>query len=148
MRSDAPPRPHGPSCRRASALDGRAGLRWMGVSVEHQRYAFRARHLKLVPAAVRFVSAEPLVGPLTLDLDGIGWLIVGGESGKDARPLEPAWARTLRDHCEAAGVPFLQAVRRFPGQGRRPRARRPDVGRDAGCPIRQPLRQAVYEPLV
>ncbi len=83
------------------------GNLWMGVSVEDQRYAFRARHLQAVPAAVRFVSAEPLIGQLTLDLEDLDWLIVGGESGLNARPLDPAWPRSLRDQCLAAGVPYF-----------------------------------------
>jgi protein gp37 len=81
---------------------------WMGVSVESSKYRFRLDHLRKVDAAVRFVSAEPLLGPLDdLDLDGIHWLIVGGESGPKARPMDPAWAVDLRDQCGAAGVPFF-----------------------------------------
>jgi protein gp37 len=81
---------------------------WMGVSVESERYAFRLDHLREVGAAVRFVSAEPLLGPLSdLDLDGIHWLIAGGESGPGARPMDPAWATDLRDQCVAAHVPFF-----------------------------------------
>ena len=60
------------------------------------------------PAAVRFISAEPLLGPLpSLDLTGIDWLIVGGESGPGARAMDPDWARDLRDRCKAAGVAFF-----------------------------------------
>ena len=81
---------------------------WMGVSVESSKYRFRLDHLRKVDAAVRFVSAEPLLGPLDdLYLDGIHWLIVGGESGPKARPMDPAWAVDLRDQCGAAGVPFF-----------------------------------------
>lgn len=110
---------------------------WLGTSIESQQYAFRARHLLDTPAAVRFISAEPLLGPLNLgpylsdwdpDLEdglrvcqahgvvactqepgcmGIDWVIVGGESGPGARPMHPGWARDLRDQCQAAGVPFL-----------------------------------------
>ena len=81
---------------------------WMGVSVESSRYAFRIDHLRSVNAAVRFVSAEPLLGPLPeLDLSGIGWLIAGGESGHRARPMEEEWARDLRDQCVAEGVAFF-----------------------------------------
>ena len=80
----------------------------MGVSVESRRYAFRINHLRRVRAAVRFVSAEPLLGPLgALDLEGIQWLIAGGESGANARPVEPAWAIELRDACTSAGVAFF-----------------------------------------
>ena len=81
---------------------------WMGVSIESDRYAFRADQLRAVPAAVRFISAEPLLGPLSsLDLGGIGWLIAGGESGAGARPTHPDWVRDLRDRCRDAGVPFF-----------------------------------------
>lgn len=80
---------------------------WMGVSVENQQYAFRARHLKQVPAAVRFLSVEPLIGPVKLDLDGIDWVIVGGESGPGARPIDPSWVRTVRDDCKSADVAFF-----------------------------------------
>ena len=81
---------------------------WMGVSVETNRYAFRIDHLRTVPAAVRFVSAEPLLGLLPrLDLTGIHWLIVGGESGPSARPMHESWVRDLRDQCAAAGVAFF-----------------------------------------
>ena len=81
---------------------------WMGVSVETCRYAFRVDHLRTVPAAVRFISAEPLLGPLpNLDLTGIHWLIAGGESGSNARPMEEAWALDLRDQCAAADVAFF-----------------------------------------
>ena len=80
----------------------------MGVSVESSRYAFRIDHLRSVNAAVRFISAEPLLGPLPeLDLSGIGWLIAGGESGHKARPMEEEWARDLRDQCVAEGVAFF-----------------------------------------
>ena len=78
------------------------------MSVESSRYAFRIDHLRSVNAAVRFVSAEPLLGPLPeLDLSGIGWLIAGGESGHKARPMEEEWARDLRDQCVAEGVAFF-----------------------------------------
>lgn len=82
---------------------------WMGVSVETNQYAFRARHLAEVrDAAVRFVSAEPLLGPLDeLSLDGVGWVIVGGESGVGHRRMKEAWAVDLRDRCAAAGIPFF-----------------------------------------
>ena len=80
---------------------------WMGVSVESQRYAFRVQHLRATPAAVRFVSAEPLLGPLQLELDGIAWLIAGGESGHGARPLDPVWVRQLRDDCMEAETRFF-----------------------------------------
>lgn len=80
---------------------------WMGVSVETQQYAFRTDHLREVPAAVRFVSAEPLIGPVSMDLDGIDWVIVGGESGGGARPIDPDWVRSIRDGCIEAEVAFF-----------------------------------------
>lgn len=81
---------------------------WLGTSIESDRYCFRADHLRATPAAVRFLSLEPLLGPLpSLDLTGIDWVIVGGESGAQARPMHPQWARDLRDRCLEAGVPFL-----------------------------------------
>lgn len=81
---------------------------WMGVSVETGRYTFRIKHLRTVPAEVRFISAEPLLGPLAgLDLSGIHWVIAGGESGPGARPMEKAWVLDLRDQCAAADVAFF-----------------------------------------
>jgi protein gp37 len=80
---------------------------WMGVSVEDQRVSWRIDVLRDVPAKTRFLSCEPLIGPLELDLAGIGWVIVGGESGPRARPMEIGWARSVRDQCEVAGVPFF-----------------------------------------
>ncbi len=81
---------------------------WMGVSVESTKYRFRLDHLRQVEASVRFVSAEPLLGPLErLDLDGIHWLIAGGESGTRARALDPRWVTDLRDQCRDARVPFF-----------------------------------------
>jgi protein gp37 len=80
---------------------------WMGVSVENQRYGFRAEHLKEVPAAVRFLSIEPLLGPVSLSYQGLDWCIVGGESGKGHRHVDPDWVRVVRDECRVAGVPFF-----------------------------------------
>lgn len=80
---------------------------WMGTSVESQSVAYRVAHLKKVPAAVRFLSCEPLLGPLQLDLSGIHWVIAGGESGAEFRPLEEAWALELRDQCQSTGTPFF-----------------------------------------
>ena len=79
----------------------------MGVTVESGRYAARADALRRVPAAVRHVSAEPLLGPLdALDLAGIDLVIAGGESGPGRRPPQPDWLRDLRDRCLAASVAF------------------------------------------
>jgi protein gp37 len=81
---------------------------WAGVSVESADYVWRIDDLRAVPAAVRFLSLEPLLGPLPdLDLTGIDWVIVGGESGPGARPLEQDWVRDIRDQCQRAGVPFF-----------------------------------------
>ncbi len=81
---------------------------WAGVSVEANPYAFRADHLRRVPASVRFISAEPLLGPLDrLNLEGIHWLITGGESGPGHRPCQPEWIRVLRDRCQEEGVAFF-----------------------------------------
>ena len=81
---------------------------WVGVSVETDRYLFRVDHLRQVPAAVRFLSLEPLLGPLPrLSLEGIGWVIVGGESGPEARPIHLDWVTAIRDGCGAATVPFF-----------------------------------------
>jgi protein gp37 len=81
---------------------------WMGVSIENRRFVERADYLREVPAAVRFISAEPLLGPLEgLDLEGIDWLIAGGESGREHRPVREEWLTTLRDECLAADVPFF-----------------------------------------
>ena len=97
---------------------------WLGVSVEDQEWAdARISVLLTIQAAVRFVSAEPLLGPVTIGLDGtvpgdlsqgyhpvgelINWVIVGGESGPGCRPMHLAWARALRDECRRAGVAFF-----------------------------------------
>jgi protein gp37 len=94
---------------------------WLGVSVENNDYAWRAAVLRSLPAAVRFVSYEPALGPLdALDLAGIDWLIYGGESGPRRRPEDKQWARDVRDRCRAAGVAFFhkQSAALRPGQGR------------------------------
>ncbi len=81
---------------------------WMGVTVENADYAFRIDHLRTVAAAVRFLSLEPLLGPMPgLNLSGIDWVIVGGESGPGARAMEPAWAIDLLGQCRRSGVPFF-----------------------------------------
>jgi protein gp37 len=80
---------------------------WMGTSIENQDVAYRVRHLTLVPAATRFLSCEPLLGPLDLELDGLHWVIGGGESGIGYRPCLAEWARSLRDQCIANEVPFF-----------------------------------------
>ncbi|OGK95175.1 MAG: hypothetical protein A2W08_07475 [Candidatus Rokubacteria bacterium RBG_16_73_20] len=81
---------------------------WQGVSVENATFTPRVRDLQSVPAAVRFLSVEPLLGPIPeLPLSGIHWVIVGGESGGGRRTMSPDWAREIRDQCRAAGVPFF-----------------------------------------
>jgi protein gp37 len=80
---------------------------WMGVSVEDVDYAWRIAHLRRTPAAVKFLSLEPLLGPLDhLDLSEIDWAIVGGESGPGARTMDPEWVRSIRDQCLRHGVAF------------------------------------------
>ncbi len=88
---------------------------WLGVSIENSRFTWRADALRGVPAEVRFISAEPLLGSLfessgrrtPLDLDGIDWLIVGGESGPGARPLDVSWALELAAACDQVSIPFF-----------------------------------------
>lgn len=81
---------------------------WIGVTIENRRFVNRADVLRQVPAAVRFISAEPLLGPLDgLSLDGIDWLIAGGESGPKHRRVDPQWIRALRDRCSEARVAFF-----------------------------------------
>ncbi len=81
---------------------------WAGVSVEDASGIERIHHLAEVPAHVRFLSLEPLLGPVSaLPLDGIQWVIVGGESGPRSRPMDAAWVRDIRDQCQHAGVPFF-----------------------------------------
>ena len=80
---------------------------WTGVSVENEDYSFRIDDLRTVPAKVRFVSFEPLLGPIRdIDFTGIAWAIVGGESGPGWRLMEAEWALDIRDQCIAAGVKF------------------------------------------
>jgi protein gp37 len=80
---------------------------WMGVSVKSAEYVWRIERLRRSGAAVKFLSLEPLLGPLeALDLTGIDWAIAGGESGPGARPMNPAWVRSIRDQCNSAGVAF------------------------------------------
>jgi protein gp37 len=93
--------------RIADKLDWPPNL-WMGVSVEDERVMSRIDDLRAAPAGVRFLSCEPLLGPLPgLDLSGIGWVIVGGESGPSHRPVDPAWVAAIRDLCAAQNVPFF-----------------------------------------
>jgi len=88
-------------------LDWRPNI-WFGVSIENAAYVHRIEDLRRTRAQVRFLSLEPLLGPPpALDLNGIDWVIVGGESGPRARPMKPEWVRQVRDQCLQAGVPFF-----------------------------------------
>jgi protein gp37 len=81
---------------------------WMGVSVESDEYTTRIDHLRTTGAAIKFLSLEPLLGSMpNLNLEGINWVIVGGESGPRARPMDPSWVTEIRDQCIAAGVSFF-----------------------------------------
>jgi protein gp37 len=81
---------------------------WMGTSVESEKYAFRIDFLRKVNAHIKFLSLEPLLGPLdSLDLEGVDWAIVGGESGHRARPMKEEWVISIRDQCQEAGIPFF-----------------------------------------
>ncbi len=81
---------------------------WMGVSVENENYTFRIDHLRSTGAYIKFLSLEPLLGPLPrLNLRDIDWVIVGGESGPGARPMKREWVEQIRDQCARAGVPFF-----------------------------------------
>jgi protein gp37 len=81
---------------------------WLGVSIENDEYTWRADYLRMTPAAVRFLSLEPLLGPLpSLNLSSIDWAIVGGESGPNHRPMDPGWVRGIRDRCATNGVAFF-----------------------------------------
>lgn len=83
---------------------------WCGVSIENQNYIERIKELQKIPASVRFISCEPLLGPIqfeSCDLSGVHWMIVGGESGPKARPMDPQWVRDIKDQCEEQGVAFF-----------------------------------------
>jgi protein gp37 len=92
---------------------------WLGTSVESNDYAWRADMLRETPAAVRFLSVEPMLGPIDkVNLDGIDWVIVGGESGPGFRPMQIDWTRDVRDRCVAAGIPFFFKQWHKKGTGR------------------------------
>ncbi|HUS73851.1 MAG TPA: phage Gp37/Gp68 family protein [Sedimentisphaerales bacterium] len=81
---------------------------WMGVTVENADCIYRMDNLRQTPAAIKFISFEPLLGPIpNINLEGINWVIVGGESGPGARPMESEWATDIRDQCLTANVPFF-----------------------------------------
>ena len=93
---------------------------WLGVSIELERFVYRADVLRSIPVPIRFISAEPLLGPLpSLSLAGINWLIVGGESGPKFRSMDPQWARDLRDRAVGVEVTFFfkQSSGRWPEKG-------------------------------
>lgn len=93
--------------RLSSTLNWQPNI-WMGVSVESQEYTFRIDHLRETDAHIKFLSLEPLLGPLTnLNLEGIDWVIVGGESGPGARAMRSEWVLDIRDQCRDAGIPFF-----------------------------------------
>lgn len=81
---------------------------WMGVTVESEEYMSRIDALRRTTAPIKFLSLEPLLGPLPgLDLTGIDWVIVGGETGPSPRPIQPSWVREIRDNCQETNTPFL-----------------------------------------
>jgi len=81
---------------------------WIGVSVENSDYTYRIRHLQQVRAKIRFISLEPLLGSIgRLPLSGIGWVVVGGESGPQSRPMEERWVQAIKRQCQERGVPFF-----------------------------------------
>jgi protein gp37 len=93
--------------RLAPSLDWPSNV-WMGVSVENSSVLYRVDELRLVPAKVRFLSCEPLLGPLpNLRLDGINWVIAGGESGGNSRRMDLEWVRDIRDQCNESEIPFF-----------------------------------------
>ena len=96
---------------RVSQLNGKVNWTpntWMGVSIESEKWIDRLDILKSTDAQIKFLSLEPLLGPLpSLDLNGIDWVITGGESGPGARPMDPDWVRDIRDNCVQSEVPFF-----------------------------------------
>ncbi|HEX2171678.1 MAG TPA: DUF5131 family protein, partial [Dehalococcoidia bacterium] len=111
---------------------------WLGVSIESNNLAWRADYLRQVPATVRFVSAEPLLGPLDpLGLDGIDWLITGGESGVRCRPCDYRWVADLRDRCLRAGVAYFHKQ----WGGRTPKANGRELDRRTWDELPRPRRR-------
>ena len=121
---------------------------WMGVSVENQKYAHRVDHLRQVPAKVRFLSCEPLLGLLELDLTGIHWVITGGESGPKHRPIKEEWVRSIRDQCKAADVAFFH--KQWGGARPKSNGRLLDGELYEAMPAayRQTIKQRIESPLV
>lgn len=80
---------------------------WMGVTIEHQQYAYRAEQLKLIPAKTKFLSLEPLLSDIFIEYRGIDWVIVGGESGINSRPILEDWVINIKNQCDECQVPFF-----------------------------------------
>jgi protein gp37 len=115
---------------------------WMGVTIENRRFVHRADRLREVPAAVRFISAEPLLGPLDgLDLAGIDWLISGGESGHRHRRVDPHWLRDLRNRCQIEDVAYF--FKQWGGRTPKARGRLLDGRTWDDMPVSQPGRSAL-----
>lgn len=112
---------------------------WVGVSVENQDYVHRLEYLKKVPAKVRFLSCEPLLGPLDLPLDGIHWVITGGESGPSPRPIDADWVRSIRQQCRESDVAFFHKQ----WGGRTPKSK----GRELDGKIYEEMPQQWYDHL-
>ena len=105
---------------------------WLGVSVENEAYLYRVDLLRRIPASLRFLSLEPLLGPLpTLDLDGIGWVICGGESSPRSRPMAEEWAIQILVQCRQAGVPFF--FKQWSGRNKKKAGRRKNAPSLSGC---------------
>jgi protein gp37 len=118
---------------------------WWGVSVEDRKYGLpRVEHLRSAPAAVRFLSVEPLLEDLgAINLNGIHWVIVGGESGSGARPLEKSWVLDIRDRCAARGIPFF--FKQWGGVRKSEAGREIDGVTYDGLPSRGPVRSITRE---
>lgn len=117
---------------------------WMGTSIERSDYTWRARFLKLAPASVRFLSIEPLLGPIPrLPLAGIDWVIVGGESGHGARPMHPDWVRSIRNQCVTRGVQFF--FKQWGGPNKKATGRHLDGDLWNEMPIPRPSRHHSHE---
>lgn len=117
---------------------------WMGVSVENEKYQFRIDDLRQTGAAVKFLSLEPLLGPLPrLNLSGIDWVIVGGESGPGARPMHKDWVTTIRDQCSAAGVSFF--FKQWGGVNKKKSGRSLDGRQYDGMPCRSPSAANLFQ---
>ena len=114
---------------------------WMGVSVENEKYQFRIDDLRQTEAAVKFLSLEPLLGPLPkLNLSGIDWVIVGGESGPGARPMLKDWVTSIRDQCSAANVSFF--FKQWGGVNKKKAGRSLDGQQYDGMPCSSPSNTA------